>query len=304
MKRLSLVLIFTFLHSLGSFGQYQSFKTPDGELAFQSFGKGFPVLIINGGPGISSSGFADLAQKLSEKNTTIIYDQRGTGLSKLEHLNSSTINLNLMVEDIELLRKHLGYDKWIVLGHSFGGMLAYAYSVKYPERVQAMIQSHSGGLDLQILENFDVYSQLSATYSDSLNHYSAKIQLGDTSEETARRRATILARAYLYNDSLATGISGRFMNGNMRINSLMWNDLSQNNFDLSAELSQFKKPVLILNGRNEVAPLSLAEKAHEILPNSQLVIIDRCGHYGWLDRPDIYLTEVSRFLKQHSKSNL
>lgn len=304
MKRLLLALNFAILCSLGLFGQYQSFKTTDGELAFQSFGEGFPVLIINGGPGISSSGFADLAQMLAENNRTIIYDQRGTGLSKLEKLDSRTINLDLMVEDMESLRKHLGYDKWIVLGHSFGGMLAYAYAVKYPERVQAMIQSHSGGLDLDILEEFDVYYQLSETYRDSLNHYSAKIQLGDSSEETARRRATILARAYLFNDSLATGISGRFMNGNMRINSLMWNDLSQNNFDLSAELSKFNKPVLILNGRNEVAPIRLAEKAHKILPNSSLVIMDRCGHYGWLDRPDIYLTEVSEFLKQHSKSNL
>ena len=100
---------------------YKKFETDYGVLAYKTFGEGFPVLIINGGPGMNSKGFEALAEMLSENNTTIIYDHRGTGSSKMNRLVSSEITIDLMVEDMESLRKELGYDQWILLGHSFGG---------------------------------------------------------------------------------------------------------------------------------------------------------------------------------------
>lgn len=214
--------------------EYQTILTEDGKLAYQTFGKGYPVLIINGGPGMHSEGFIPLAKMLSENNTTVIYDQRGTGRSEMDEVNSASISLQKMVEDIEMLREHLGYDEWIVLGHSFGGMLAYAYTAKHPDRVTAMIQSHSGGLDLDVTHGFDITSRLSATERDSLAHYSLKIQLGDQSEETALKRAEFLAPAYLYDKSLALKIAGRLTQGNSRINSLVWRDMQSTGFNVSS----------------------------------------------------------------------
>lgn len=273
----------------------------DGKIAYQKFGEGYPVLIVNGGPGMNSNGFAALAKMLSENNTTIIYDQRGTGASKIENLDASNITIDLMVEDIETLRKELGYEQWIVLGHSFGGMLAYAYASKYPESLKAMIQSHSGGMDLKIRDGFDIMSGLTRTERDSLTHYMAKIRLGDDSYETALKRAEFLAPAYLYDGSLAPKIASRLTERNMMINSWVWDDLDRIDFDASEEMKSFNKPVLILIGENEVAPISLAELAHETLPNSRLVIMPECGHYGWIERPDIYLKEVKDFLKANSE---
>jgi proline iminopeptidase len=86
------------------------------------------VLIINGGPGMNSDGFVGVAQKLSKNNRTIIYDQRGTGRSTLTKTDTSTITMKLMAADIEALRKQLNIKSWIILGHSFGGMLASYYA--------------------------------------------------------------------------------------------------------------------------------------------------------------------------------
>lgn len=295
--QLILLLCFPFILS----AQLKSkIKTADGMIAYQKFGEGDPVLIINGGPGMNSDGFAPLAELLSESNTAIIYDQRGTGASELHELKASSMTMDLMVEDIEDLRKELGYDNWIVLGHSFGGMLAYAYAAKYPERVKAMIQSHSGGLDLDIRNGPSTISRLSQTERDSLTHYSTQIRLGDDSEETNYKRALFLAPAYLYDKSLAPKIAKRLTQGNSMINSWVWNDLVRIRFDVSEEMKNFKKPVLVLIGENEVVPVRLAEKAHSILPNSKLVIMPQCGHYGWLERPDIYLKEVRQFMKANS----
>ena len=282
--------------------KYEYVNISDGSIAYKTFGKGFPVLIINGGPGIGSDGFSSLAEVLSENNHTIIYDQRGTGRSQIDEINASSMSMDHLLTDIESLRKHLGFDEWIVLGHSFGGMLAYAYAAEYPERVTGMIQSHSGGLDLDIRNAYDVMSRLSDTERDSLTHYSVKIRMGDDSPETSLRRATILASAYLFDKSFAPQVAGRLSSTDMRINSLIWNELESIDFNTSEEMRNFEKPVLILTGEDEVAPVFLAEKAHSILPNSELVIMERCGHYGWLERPDIYLTKVNEFLNKNSKS--
>lgn len=295
-----LLIVFS-LFTANSIAQKTCFKSGTTQICYQKFGEGNPVLIINGGPGMSSEGFIPLAELLSDNNTTIIYDQRGTGDSKLNVLDRTTISLDAMVEDIEVLRKKLGYNKWIVLGHSFGGMLAYAYAAKYPERINAMIQSHSGGMDLDLLNTLDVTSRLSEKQRDSLTYYSVIISQGDTSHATALKRGKLLAHAYLYNKKYLPQIAERLTQGNSRINSLLWTDMRLNKFDTKTEMKDFKKPVLILQGRNEVAPVSVAEKAHEVLPNSKLVIMDKCGHYGWLDRPDIYLSEVRNFLADNSE---
>ncbi len=294
------ILLLTFF-PLWAFAQETGMVTTEsGQIAYQKFGSGYPVLIINGGPGMNSKGFASLAKMLSGNNTTIIYDQRGTGDSKIDEVNSENMTMELMVKDIERLREHLGYEQWIVLGHSFGGMLAYEYAAKHPEKVKAMIQSHSGGLDLEIRNGFDLTSRLNQIQRDSLGFYSEKIRRGDSSYETALKRAKFLAPAYLYDPSLAPTIAPRLTQANMMINSYVWNDLERIQFDHSEEMREFNKPVLILNGDNEVAPISIAKKAHAILPESKLVVMPECGHYGWLERPEIYLKEVKDFLKENS----
>lgn len=295
------LFIFFLCFSLVGNDQKRYTISQNSKLAYQVFGKGFPVLIINGGPGFSSEGFASLAKILSENNTTIIYDQRGTGDSGPEQVNADNISIELMVEDIENLRKSFGFDNWVILGHSFGGMLAYAYAAKYPERVKAMIQSHSRGMDLELLRSLPITSRLSQPQRDSLAYYSAQIREGDTTHATALKRGRILAKAYLFNQKHVPEIAERLTQGNSQVNSLVWADMRQNGFDTRFQMMDFSKPVLILNGEDEAVLTSISKKAHEILPNSKLVIMKNCGHYGWLDRPDVYLRGEKIFEKEFIK---
>lgn len=267
---------------------------------YQIFGDGIPVLILNGGPGMSSEGFIPLAKKISKSYKTILYDQRGTGLSTLKQIDGSTITMDLMVKDIETLRNHLGIQKWIVMGHSFGGMLAYYYASKYPESVSGMIQSSSGGMDLALLDNLNITSGLTETERDSLAYYNAKINDGDDSYETLLKRGEFLAPAYLYNKDYVPVIAERLTQGNSRINSLVWQDLQRIEYDTKKVLKGFDKPVLILHGAQDVVGTGIAETAHQIFPDSRLVILERCKHYGWLDRPDKYFEEIENFLQQLS----
>lgn len=302
MKFISAFFLCLFLFAFNLNAQEQIFEIEDGTISYQTFGEGEPVLIINGGPGMNSDGFASLAKLLSSNNTIIIYDQRGTGNSEIKSMNSQGITIDQMVEDIEVLRKELGYEKWIVLGHSFGGMLAYAYAAKYPERVKAMIQSHSGGMSLRNVGDFSIMNRLTEAENDSLVHYSAMMQTTPGNPQLQRKRAYFMAKAYLVGTAYENVIAERLMQVDHELNSEIWSNMRDNNFDKASEMKKFQKQVLLIHGLQDVVPVEVSENAHKILPNSRLVKIEDCGHYGWLDRPEIYLKEVKDFLKVHSSS--
>jgi proline iminopeptidase len=248
---------------------------------------------------MNSNGFASLAQQLSKNNLTIIYDQRGTGKSTLSLIDSSTITIDLMVKDIETLREHLGISSWIILGHSFGGMLAAYYASIHPENVMALILSSSGGIDLDLLNYAHnmIGSRLSAEEKDSLNYWNRIIELGDTSHNARLGRGRALAPAYVYDRKNIPIIAERLTQGNPVINNLVWQNLRKIKFDCSIPLSHFDKPVLIIQGKQDIVEERTAMKEKNVLKNSRLVIIDHCAHYSWLDRPDEYFREIENFLK-------
>ena len=98
---------------------------------------GAPILLLHGGPGAGVTAtnrrFFDPAYY-----RIILYDQRGAGRSTPlgELFNNTTTHL---VEDIEVLRKLLGVDRWVMFGGSWGSTLALAYAEKYPQHCNALI---------------------------------------------------------------------------------------------------------------------------------------------------------------------
>ncbi len=98
---------------------------------------GIPVLFVHGGPG---AGFSPVHRCFfdPEKYRIILFDQRGCGKStphaSLE--NNTTLHL---VTDMESIREHLGVDKWLLFGGSWGSTLSLVYAQAYPERVLGLV---------------------------------------------------------------------------------------------------------------------------------------------------------------------
>ncbi len=288
-------LTFLFV-SIAFYSQQEGFaKCNNVATYYRTFGAGKPILIINGGPGMNSNGFAGLAQKLSKKNKTIIYDQRGTGRSEVSQIDSATITIDLMIEDIECLRKELKIKKWFVLGHSFGGMLASYYATKYPQSIDGIILSSSGGIDLELLDYVSTNIN-SASNADSVDYWTNKISNGDTSHFAKLQRGKYLAPAYVFNKKHIPVIAERLTQGKPQLNGLLWTDMAAKNFDCAAGLKDFKKPVLIIQGKQDIIEERTAIKAQKAFQNSKLVIMDNCKHYGWLDAEELYFKEINTFL--------
>jgi proline iminopeptidase len=299
MKKLLMLVLMITVVSLQLKSQQDGFAESNGvKIYYRIFGTGTPILIINGGPGLNSDGFVELAKTLSAHHQTIIYDQRGTGKSTMQQIDASTITMQLMIDDIENLRKHLKIERWIVLGHSFGGMLASYYATLFPNKITAMILSSSGGIDLDLLSyvSKNINARLTPQQLDSANYWSQKIASGDTSYFARTHRANALANAYVLDKKYVPQIAERLTHSNQDINNLVWQDMRKIHFNCAPKLSTFDKPVLIIQGRQDIIEQRTSQMANKILKNSKLVILDHCVHYGWLDNRNAYLSEVEKFI--------
>ncbi|MBL7885379.1 MAG: alpha/beta fold hydrolase [Flavobacterium sp.] len=269
------------------------------KLHFRTFGTGKPILIINGGPGMDSNGFEKVAQDIAQMNyQTIIYDQRGTGKSTLQKSSAEAITMDLMVEDIENLRHHLKIEKWTILGHSFGGIMAAYYASKHPEIIDKLIFSSSGGVNLKFMNYVQkrLNNNLTTIERDSLNFYQRKREAGDNSQATIEKRAHFLAKAYVFDKSKSSAIAQRMTTTNYTINSLVFQNLQKIQFDCSNSFYNFKQPVLILQGKNDIISVETAQEIAKAFPNSKLILMEKCGHYGWIDANELYYNSINKFL--------
>jgi proline iminopeptidase len=129
------------------------FETTDGVVfAYHRLGAGrdraaAPVIFLHGGPGVSTRQ-QDLLwlEGLARDRPVLAYDQIGTGGSS--RLDDPTgYSLERARDDLETVRRHVGFDRVILVGHSWGAVVAASYVAVHPERVDAVIALTPGSLD-------------------------------------------------------------------------------------------------------------------------------------------------------------
>src|ERR1700674_1069000 len=107
-------------------------------LWYESEGSGEPLILISGGPGISHDYFHPYFSGLRDSYRIIYFDARGLGKSARAK-DRGVYSLARDVEDVEGLRKALGLGKINLLGHSYGGVVAQSYALRFPESLHALI---------------------------------------------------------------------------------------------------------------------------------------------------------------------
>jgi proline iminopeptidase len=98
---------------------------------------GAPAVFLHGGPG-SGSQHAHRALFDQKRSHGILFDQRGAGRSH-PYLSLEANTTQHLIADIERIREHLGIERWLVVGGSWGSTLALAYAQAFPERVTGLV---------------------------------------------------------------------------------------------------------------------------------------------------------------------
>lgn len=146
------------------------------ELYYVTYGNpdGIPVIVLHGGPGGGCPNnlirFFDL-----DKWNVILFDQRGAARSK-PHGCMEENTTQLLIQDIETLRKHLGIDRWVVFGGSWGSLLGILYG---EEHAQSCLGFILRGIFLgRERDTLHIYHELAKKYPNEyrafLNHYDIK----------------------------------------------------------------------------------------------------------------------------------
>jgi proline iminopeptidase len=287
--------------AFGSSDDYQYFNNSGVKIAYRVFGSGAPLVVLNGGPGRSSDTFTELAETLQAKThrQVIIFDQRGTGRSKLPVLDESTVSLDLMVGDLEALRKHLGFSKISILGHSFGGMYAMTYASRYPDNVESLILSCSGGIDLSWKDyaQHNMLSRLNQKARLKYKFWTSPEQEAKDPIRAGMESFRLLIPSYIYHQKFIPRLERDLLNPKFEtegLNELVWKTME--NYDLKDALKVFLAPTLIIDGRQDILGEAVPIKIHDTISNSKLEFLDECSHYPWLDSPEKYFSLIKDFL--------
>jgi proline iminopeptidase len=256
------------------------------------------VLVLSGGPGEDIHSMQGVADELCKKYRCIMWEQRGTGRSKLPRYDSSTINLNAYMDDIEALRKQLHSEKFIVVGNSWGMILGLAYAGTHSDAVRAVITLGSGPITSEYLgvfaDNRD--TRLWPCEMEVRDFWRNPSREVADSDRAAFERLRAATAAYFYDRKKALQMKMELdpKDYNFRVPPAFLK--AEGKYDIRPKLKTILAPVLLLQGRQDLAGEANICEAHSLIKNSTLAFIDKCGHMPWLEQPEQTWKIVDDFL--------
>lgn len=267
-----------------------------GNLFYQTFGQsGQPLLVIHGGPGLGCNYLLPQMSELGKFSFAIFYDQRGTGQST-STADWQSNPFEVYCEDIDNLRKALGFEKISLLGHSYGGIFASMYALKFPQHVDKIIYVNSVPLSsADYLEFTNHRNQvIDKSKLDVIRQTSGFIQ-GDP--ETIEKYYRLYFKTYFAHPELENNLSltmtPQAAINNFKIYQIFYDYLTQHPFDCYQALNM---PALIIAGDKDIIPLHYSERIHQAIPQSVYKVIKNCGHFPYIDEPKILFDCIKSFI--------
>jgi proline iminopeptidase len=281
-------------------------QTDDAGIYFITIGRGEPLLLIHGGPGMEHTYLRPYIDRLANHFELIYYDQRATGRSEGE-ADSATITIATFVSDIEAVRKSLGIEKVNILGHSWGGLLAMFYALEYPDHVRSLILVSTAGASSDYYRPYFANLASVYTHEDSLELIrltnSENFYTGDS--EIIEQYYRIAWRRLLYDVSLIdklnlsvtekTAINGR------HIPFLLFRELAE--YDIHDRIATLNVPTLLIHGEHDSLPWEVSQKIHNYMRLSEFHLFEECGHFPYLEQPDEFINHIVSFKKSLEKTD-
>jgi proline iminopeptidase len=271
-------------------------STPDVELAYETYGSAgpaTPVIVANGGPGLSHIYMLqnDVWTRLSQHRQIVFYDQRGTGRSKQVKPDAAW-GMDAQVADLEAIRARFGFQKFDLVGDSYGGLLAMAYAAAHPEHVEKLVLSDSAAPAWK-----DIVRVLPDVYPDVLERMAV---LGPASganaaDQRIRDHFLMLFYSEANRDAYLAGVKD--LGSVPEVSAAV--QKATTTLDLTPELPKFKFPTMVITGRFDmnVTPVT-AWKIYKAIPGAKFVVFERSGHLPSYEEPDKYVKVVDAFFSE------
>lgn len=267
--------------------------------------QGKPAIVLHGGPG---SGCTPWHRRLFDPSRyrLVLFDQRNCGRS-LPHASAPETDLTHnttahLLADLEQLRQHLGVERWLVLGGSWGSVLALAYAERNPDRVSELILFgvstgryqeldwiFRGGVALFFPEQWDRLRAALPAHEQKGDIVEAYARQLNDPDPLIRQRA---AEAWCLWESATpawpptTGLAKRFSDPRFALAfaRLVTHYISHQQWLEDGSLLRDAAaladiPGILVHGRFDFQnPIGNSWELHRVWPRSEMVIVDQAGH--------------------------
>lgn len=260
------------------------------DLYYRVAGAGRYVAILSGGPGFDCDYMLPVAGEVSKDNQAVLIELRGTGRSRPAAINAETVNLKTYIADLDAVRRQLGTDRWTLLGHSGGALLAMQYAAAHSEHVDTLILVGSGPV---------------ATYMDDAAGDNVRMRLLPSELQDLERpnlsfeeaiRITLPGQFFDRSKGAAMAAGFRPESLHREVMGLLLKELLPPDGDLRPALRGFARPVLVVAGRQDPHDPHVQHETHLAFKNSTLRFIPRSGHFPWIEQPDQFYSVLREFL--------
>jgi proline iminopeptidase len=272
----------------------------DVSLFVEVIGHGYPLLLMHGGPGADHWTMQPF-RGLSDRFTVVLYDHRCNGRSTRAPVASMTFE-NLTA-DADALREALGFERWAVLGHSFGGHVALEYALRFPDRLSHLILLDTGADSRWSRENA---ARLVAERGYGPEK-SELVRRWFHGEFEPRQMLPILLRlGSIYNPHTNLLGSARMLlhgwRSKLAPEALVFaGRVLHDGWTVLDRLGEITAPTLVMAGRDDfVYPPGSQDELASGIPGARLRLIDRAGHNPHDERSDEVMEAVRDFLRTPS----
>lgn len=254
---------------------------------YHDIGEGYPVVFLHGsGPGVTAyANWNRVFPLMKDEFRLIAPDMVGFGYT--ERVEGQVYNMNVWVQQTIDLFDALGIEKANLVGNSFGGALALSVAIKYPERVNKLVCMGAMGVSFPITYGLDQvwgYTPSPANMAKLLEIFTYDHSFA--TPELAESR---------YQGSIQPGFQESF--------SSMFPEPRQNGVEDMAGNQNYIRYIphetLIIHGRDDrVIPLSNSYKLLELIPNAELHVFGKCGHWTQIERTKDFADQLLWFFKR------
>jgi len=275
-------------------------KVIGGRIFYQTFGVGQPIVVLHGSP-MDQNSFLPQMLELAKDHQVTFYDQRGLGKSLNTKINKNTITAKQFVADLEALRQKLKYEKFILIGHSWGGISAMNYAIKYPQYLNSLILLNTGSATSKGYKAAgERFTRMIAPVKVRMAEIENSSRFKQRDPELVEEYFRLVLKKYFAKETDLKKLTLKFTQGSAKtafaVSGILENGYLKRFYDLTPKLHKLSIPTLIIHGDKDLFPLWTVREIKTSVPNAELVVLKNCGHFSYIEKPKETFGAIREFL--------
>lgn len=288
-------------------------------LYHRAFGQGRPVIYVHGGPAMPARDPWPALDRLEPTLRIHFYDQRGSGrstrpITRVTEQNTykamqqveGTLGLAQQIADVDRVRAAIAAERVVLIGHSFGGLIASLYAAEFPERVEALVLVAPAKLVKMPIPGDDLFDRVRAKLPpDQRAEYDLLLERTFDLGDQLRMDEDTLGALYdgfgqyfaaatgpMPDSALPAGRTGGFATMATYLSLGM-------RHDYAPALARVTIPVLVAHGKADLIPPTDSDLFASYFPRAERIDFAGSGHFPFSEQPEEFAEAVKAFLARH-----